>query len=69
MNDFDNPWYRLGAAMAKLTWYYDRYDCLKGFAFWAETSEEQNRYLRKALKSKAQGIVIHDQLLNGKGLE
>ena len=55
--------------MAKLTWYYDRYDCLKGFAYWAETTEEQNRYLRKALKAKAQGIVIHDQLLNGKGLQ
>jgi hypothetical protein len=69
MNDFENPWYRLGAAMAKLTWYYDRYDCFIGFAFWAETPEERNRYLRKAIKSKAQGIVIHDQLLNGEGLQ
>ena len=68
MDDFNNPWYRLGAAMGKLTWYYDRYDCLIGFAHWAETTKEEKKYLRKALKSKTQGIVEHDRLLNGKGL-
>jgi hypothetical protein len=69
MDDFNNPYYRLGAAMAKLTWFYDRYDCFIGFAHWAETTKEENGYRRKALKAKAQGIVIHDQLLNGKGLK
>ncbi len=69
MDDFNNPYYRLGAAMAKLTWFYDRYDCFIGFAHWAETRKEENGYRRKALKSKAQGIVLHDQLLNGKGLQ
>ncbi len=69
MDDFNNPWYRLGAAMAKLTWFYDRHDVLIGCSYWAETTEEENRYRRKALKSKAQGIVLHDQMLNGKGLQ
>jgi hypothetical protein len=69
MNDFDNPFYRLGAAMGKLHWYYTRCECLRGYAFTAPTNTERKEYLRKALKSKAQGIVEHDRLLNGVGLQ
>jgi hypothetical protein len=69
MDDFNNPFYRLGAAMSKLTWFYDKHDVLIGCSYWMETTEEENRYRRKALKAKAQGIVLHDQMLNGKGLK
>ena len=69
MNDFENPIYRLGAARGQLDFFYSKAECFIGFAHWSETTKEQNGYLRKALKAKAQGIVKHDQLLNGKGLK
>jgi hypothetical protein len=69
MDDFNNPWYRLGAAMGKLTFFYTRWECLVGYAFTSTDSDEKNYWMRKALKAKAQGIVLHDQLLNGKGLQ
>lgn len=69
MDDFNNPYYRLGAAHGRLEWFYTRWECLTGYAFTAPIKEERNYYLRKALKAKTQGIVEHDRLLNGKGLQ
>jgi hypothetical protein len=69
MDDFNNPYYRLGAAHARLDYNYAASEAMAEYASTADNKEERNYYKRKALTWKMKGIVEHDRMLNGIGLK